>query len=305
MSTTTAPRPIAIVDRGLFQRLQDRDLGRPLVWGPQAGTCACGLGCKGKESLSHAGIRSERDARTVDAATRGWTMEEYLAAFGITDAGKVSQADPKRDQGPQVPMDPDKRARQAEAMAYLNAYQGTWDFLLTLKADSKRLGGHRFRLTDRMVEVILGSKAREAKWAQERAEAEKALDAGQVSQPKVPAATTVDLRQVPQGHYAVINGSGEVTFLRIDRPDEGKWEGWVFVKVQVSDDYQRIGAQRPQEPTYRGQWPALLAQVIADPQECAKRYGQAIGRCASCHRTLTNAESREYGIGPECRGKWS
>ena len=306
MTTTTAPRPIEVLDQGLYVRRQDHaNLTHVLLWGPKPGSCACGQGCKGRESLSRAGIRSERDAQVIDAATRGWTLEEYLAAFSAK-AGQVTEAEPKRGGTPAPVANPEKAAQRAEAHAYLMAYTGSWDFMLGLKADAIRKGPAHFRLTDRMVEVILGSKAREAKWAEERAAAEKALDAGQVTQePRKVAPSTIDLRQVQAGRYAVINGQGEVTFLRIDRPDHGTWEGWVFVKVQVSDDFQRIGAQRPQEPTYRGQWPALLAQVLADPQGCAKRYGQAIGSCASCGRTLTNAESREYGIGPECRGKWA
>jgi hypothetical protein len=102
------------------------------------------------------------------------------------------------------------------------------------------------------------------------------------------------------GSYAVENAEGNLTFIQVDRPADGKWAGWSFVRQQLGPNMQRLGAQRP-GGTYRGVWAALLAKVLEDPQEAMRRYGLELGRCGHCHLELTNAESRAYGIGPVCR----
>ena len=43
--------------------------------------------------------------------------------------------------------------------------------------------------------------------------------------------------------------------------------------------------------------------VAADPKAAMLRYGQELGECGHCYRTLTNDESRMLGIGPRCRNK--
>lgn len=47
----------------------------------------------------------------------------------------------------------------------------------------------------------------------------------------------------------------------------------------------------------------VLTEILANPDEAAKRYGQLLTRCSDCNRTLTDATSRALGIGPECRSK--
>lgn len=41
--------------------------------------------------------------------------------------------------------------------------------------------------------------------------------------------------------------------------------------------------------------------IAADPKAAMMRYGQELGECGHCYRTLTNDESRALGIGPRCR----
>lgn len=99
---------------------------------------------------------------------------------------------------------------------------------------------------------------------------------------------------VPAGRYAIVHG-GVVKFYRVDRPTEGRWAGYTFVKVQVSDDFY---------PVPREQRAAVLAAILEEGvQEAMLRYGREIGSCGHCGRTLTNEESREIGIGPVCRAK--
>lgn len=96
------------------------------------------------------------------------------------------------------------------------------------------------------------------------------------------------------GRYA-IERDGTLKFYKVDCPTEGRWAGRTFVSVQASDEYHPI-----RNSTERA---SILQQIAADPKAAMLRYGQEIGSCGHCGRTLTNEESREYGIGPICRGK--
>lgn len=99
---------------------------------------------------------------------------------------------------------------------------------------------------------------------------------------------------VPEGRYA-IEEEGVVKFYRLSRPTEGRWAGYTFLSVQASDDLYPIRNATTRE--------AILLKIAQDPQAAMLRYGTEIGSCGHCGRTLTNEESREYGIGPVCRAK--
>lgn len=103
----------------------------------------------------------------------------------------------------------------------------------------------------------------------------------------------------PEGRYAIRvkqDGGEKITkFYRVDRPTEGKWKGFVFVKVQASDDLWPIKNKAEREK--------ILDKIAKDPRRAMLRYGQELGKCGHCGRTLTDEESRAYGIGPICRAK--
>ncbi|QFP94663.1 hypothetical protein I5G59_gp43 [Mycobacterium phage LilMcDreamy] len=103
---------------------------------------------------------------------------------------------------------------------------------------------------------------------------------------------------VPAGRYAVETEDGAtngLAFYKVDRPTEGRWAGYTFVKLMVSDDEQRLPIKTQQ---------AVLRKIAAAGAAAASaRYGQEIGTCGVCSRTLTNDDSRAYGIGPDCRKK--
>jgi hypothetical protein len=104
----------------------------------------------------------------------------------------------------------------------------------------------------------------------------------------------------PEGRYAILADDSlpehvnETVFLKVDAPDEGRWAGYVFVKVQVSDELHNVRS-RPLSEAY------VNAIINQGWKQCLLRYGQEIGVCGHCGRTLTNDESRAYGIGPVCR----
>lgn len=99
---------------------------------------------------------------------------------------------------------------------------------------------------------------------------------------------------VPAGHYA-IEIDDTIKFYKVDRPTEGRWTGYTFVKVQASDDYFPIRDKASRE--------TILSIIARDPQSASKRYGHAIGKCGICNRTLTDSTSIANGIGPVCASK--
>lgn len=97
--------------------------------------------------------------------------------------------------------------------------------------------------------------------------------------------------QVPEGRYAVDMG-GKLRFYHVDKPTEGRWAGYVFVKVQASDDLHPV--KRPDSLI------SIFRAILIDTTEAMARYGREIGRCGRCGRTLTDEVSRSRGIGPDC-----
>lgn len=96
-----------------------------------------------------------------------------------------------------------------------------------------------------------------------------------------------------RGYYAV-SRHGSLEFFRVERPTEGKWAGKTFVKRQSSDSFDRMEW---------GETGEVLDAIAADPETAGRVYGQEIGRCYRCHRTLTDKESRSRGLGPDCAEK--
>lgn len=113
-------------------------------------------------------------------------------------------------------------------------------------------------------------------------------------------ATTYTWPTIHEGFYAVTDPKdGVLKFYRVDKPTEGRWTGYVFLKVQASDELFPIRDMEHRD--------SILKVIEADPQKAMLEYGLRIGRCGHCNRTLTDAESRARGIGPICAKamKWA
>lgn len=132
-----------------------------------------------------------------------------------------------------------------------------------------------------------------------KAEASKWITAALAKPRKVEAqAETVqayvpDAEEVPAGRYAV-DIDGRLGFFVIDRPEKGRWVGFVFVRQLSSDTEYPVRGERRN---------LVLAAVKASPRAAAIRYGRELGQCGVCGRTLTDEASRAAGIGPRCAEK--
>lgn len=106
---------------------------------------------------------------------------------------------------------------------------------------------------------------------------------------KASPAPTAPQADVADGYYAITStGSNDLAFYRVTSSE--KWGKSVQLIVGGhADQFVRRAAVA-----------GILARIAADP-EAGPRYGQEIGQCCACNRTLTDEESRRLGIGPKCR----
>jgi Family of unknown function (DUF6011) len=113
-----------------------------------------------------------------------------------------------------------------------------------------------------------------------------------------PKVQTSNLPEVPEGYYAVPSrtGNNDLDFFSVDRPSEGRWAGYVFVKRVIGGHV---------DTPVRGSEARLALEAIIEfgIEEAGVLYGREIGRCYVCNRTLTDDLSREMGIGPVCRDR--
>jgi Family of unknown function (DUF6011) len=102
--------------------------------------------------------------------------------------------------------------------------------------------------------------------------------------------------EIPAGSYAVPSrtGQNDLDFFRIDKPTEGRWAGFVFVKRIVGghDPIKVRGAEAAS---------AIAAVEAAGWQEAAAAFGREIGSCSRCPSDLTDVVSRFIGYGSTCR----
>lgn len=92
-------------------------------------------------------------------------------------------------------------------------------------------------------------------------------------------------------HYALRTEAGEVKFYRVKR---GRNANFYLVDAQASDEYYPVRNFAAKH--------SILEAIAKDPQAALALYGQEVGACGRCGRTLTS-EYRKLGIGPVCIDK--
>jgi hypothetical protein len=131
--------------------------------------------------------------------------------------------------------------------------------------------------------------------ARHEAEQERAAYQAKMDRDDALALTWASKKEsIKPGRYAV-EIDGTLKFYKIDTPTEGRWAGRTFVSVQASDELYPVRNRTAREE--------ILAVIAVDPEAAMRRYGQEIGRCGHCNRTLTDETSRRNGIGPICADK--
>lgn len=104
---------------------------------------------------------------------------------------------------------------------------------------------------------------------------------------------------VPEGRYAIpsLTGNNDLDFYKVDRPTEGRWAGYTFVKMVIGG--------KPDAPV-KGKRAIRVLEAIRefDPERAGILFGQKIGQCFKCGRHLTDKVSRDSGAGADCRAKY-
>jgi hypothetical protein len=118
---------------------------------------------------------------------------------------------------------------------------------------------------------------------------------------------------VPAGYYATpsITGNNDFDFWHVQRPTEGKWAGYTFVKRVIGghqdQDLPRDSKKKVKDDNRRlaraTQTAALKAIVEFGVQKSHELFGTELKFCRECGTHLTDKLSRELGIGPDCRSR--
>lgn len=103
----------------------------------------------------------------------------------------------------------------------------------------------------------------------------------------------VEVVNVDEGRYWIVDPhDGAEKFIHVEKPEDGKWQGYTFVKVRASDNLFPVRDKSHRE--------AILGEIAKEPIESMRQYGLKLGVCGCCGRTLTKEISRTIGFGPIC-----
>lgn len=236
----------------------------------QTKTIRCG-NCKG----THGSVQEVRDCHGAPAPRSHSGLEGQILS---ATEGSITQADvdyARQASRPQQTSGVLATDKQVAFLRSLVAERPMWAEVENLHADK--------------IEAL--TKADASYWIKQALEVPK--ESGGTSAHR---STTEAYPSVPAGYYAIqsISGANDLDFYSVDRPTEGRWAGYVFVK-------QVVGG-KPEFAVKGAKWRKVLEAIVASgPEEAAALYGQEIGRCGRCNRTLTDETSRQLGIGPVCR----
>lgn len=127
------------------------------------------------------------------------------------------------------------------------------------------------------------------------------------------------LQMIREGRYAILGADGRTYFFRLslikDRRGmsytQRRLVGALKIQTQHSDDlidraliFPNGNVHMRSNSMSKERLAESLVTILADQRTAAIRYGQELGQCCRCGRTLTDERSRWYGIGPECEQHW-
>lgn len=190
-------------------------------------------------------------------------------------------------------------AEVVTAESWLSNYNGTFEFLLSVKAQYLRTG----RISEGQRSGVEKCMARDIPKPTVTVASEPSTIVPKVSETTKPSFVT---ERIPTCTYAVESRStGKLAFFQIDSLISGKWSGWTFVKQVIGGhEDERVFTIRPDGSTNGKPWvPQMLEDIKADMAKAIATYSQEFQHCAMCHRSLTDEVSRERGLGPDCAAK--
>lgn len=193
------------------------------------------------------------------------------------------------------------------ALAFIQGYDGTFDFLVSIR-DQFAERGH---LSNRQLASVVNCMVAEIT----RQERSRAQGSGSGSESMAPWTGTP---KIPNGIYTIKYDDGSYKTLRLrdtfearamnmgeqvacylNGPDnETSYQGFAFVHGSEILMFKRHAASVELKKT--------LESLLADEETARKmgvEYARMSGNCYICNHILTTPESIEAGIGPICAGK--
>jgi Family of unknown function (DUF6011) len=99
--------------------------------------------------------------------------------------------------------------------------------------------------------------------------------------------------EITSGRYWIIDpADNSEKFLKVNRPDEGRWKGYTFMDIQAGPNYWAVRNRETRE--------RYIAEIAKDPLEAMRQYGLRLGVCGRCGLPLTDEVSRYVGFGHIC-----
>lgn len=110
------------------------------------------------------------------------------------------------------------------------------------------------------------------------------------------ARSILDRLVIPAGRYAIASSDGGWEFYQVDRPDEGKWAGYVFLSRLhgAPGDWSRVAVRDLVQKS------VVFTAIDEDTMAAAVAFGRESGECSQCGSPLSNQKSIDAGIGPVC-----
>lgn len=105
--------------------------------------------------------------------------------------------------------------------------------------------------------------------------------------------------------HLTVAGEKSKTPGAINLTDGGGYgHGRFFGRISTEGEFMPAKAARELAPEQKkAMWAILTRMRSGEALEVFAEHGREFGTCCMCGRELSNAESVEYGIGPECRKK--
>ncbi len=163
------------------------------------------------------------------------------------------------------------------AEAWVSEYTGDFQYLVDMRRDIERFGS----LSTGKTRGVLNCMRNEVLRAQ-----------------KSPAPTSTPTGNfLPGLNRYCIEIDGRERFFSINQPATGKWAGYLF----LDELFGAPGDFRKQ--AIRGNHKAEVLTLLGNDSDALARFGWKFQVCGMCASPLTDATSRELGIGPVCMRK--
>lgn len=124
---------------------------------------------------------------------------------------------------------------------------------------------------------------------------------------------------VPAGRYALPHAEDVIAFVQVDRPEKGRYAGRVFVKrlYGAPGDFRKVDLPRAEQArilavleadtlhdVFRDDDDVEHVQSLTGPRAAAVRFSRHFTVCSACLSPLSDALSRQRGLGPVCATRY-